>query len=180
MVRRARHVPGGRAAYAASVQNPFDEIAVEEAVRLRERMKEKIESIIVATIAPKKGGQEVLRTALAMGADEAVHVEIPDKDPNPEPLGVAKTLKALAEKHKADLVICGKQAIDDDASQVGGMLAGLLGWPQAQFASKVEIKDGEKEMEVAREIDGGLEVLKVPLPAIVSTDLRLNEPRYAS
>ena len=95
-------------------------------------------------------------------------------------MGVAKILKALADKHKADLIICGKQAIDDDASQVGGMLAGLLGWPQAQFASKVDIKDGEKEAEVAREIDGGLEVLKVPLPAVITTDLRLNEPRYAS
>lgn len=163
-----------------SEQNPFDEIAVEEAVRLREKLKDKIESITVVTIAPKKGGQEVLRTALAMGADDAIHVEIGDKDPNPEPLGVAKTLKALVDKHPADLIIAGKQAIDDDASQVGGMLAGLLGWPQAQFASKVDVKDGEKELEVSREIDGGLEQLKVPLPAIVTTDLRLNEPRYAS
>jgi len=114
-----------------------------------------------------------------MGADSAIHIEHPDGDVV-EPLAVAKALRAIVESEKPDLVLMGKQAIDDDASQVGGMLGGLLSWPQANFASSVELKDGGKAVEVAREIDGGLETLRMALPAIVTTDLRLNEPRYAS
>jgi electron transfer flavoprotein beta subunit len=163
--------------------NPFDEIAVEEAVRLREKMKDAVKSIKVVTIGPTKSA-ETLRTALAMGADSGIHVEIPETL-SPEPLGVAKALAAIikkeAEKNEAiDLVIMGKQAIDDDAGQTGQMLAGLMNWGQATQASKVVVLDGEKEIEVAREIDGGLEEVKCKLPAIVTTDLRLNEPRYAS
>ncbi len=151
---------------------------MEEAVRLRERDKSLIESITVVSIGPPKA-QDVLRTALAMGADSAIHIEHKDGE-TVEPLAVAKALRAVVEQEKPDLVIMGKQAIDDDASQVGGMLGGLLSWPQANFASSVELKDGGKGVEVAREIDGGLETLKMTLPAIVTTDLRLNEPRYAS
>jgi hypothetical protein len=114
-----------------------------------------------------------------MGADSGIHVETTDKDVI-EPLTVAKLLAKIVEKENPDLIIMGKQAIDDDASQTGGMLAGILGWPQANFASKVELKAGKKELTVAREIDGGLETLKLGLPAVVTTDLRLNEPRYAS
>jgi len=158
--------------------NPFDEIAVEEAVRLREKLKTEIENISVVTIGPPKAS-EVLRTALAMGADSGIHVETTDKDVI-EPLTVAKLLAKIVEKENPDLIIMGKQAIDDDASQTGGMLAGILGWPQANFASKVELEAGKKELTVAREIDGGLETLKLGLPAVVTTDLRLNEPRYAS
>ncbi|KAL8290651.1 hypothetical protein RQP46_002909 [Phenoliferia psychrophenolica] len=159
--------------------NPFCEIAVEEAVRLRERHKTDIESIIVCTIGPPKA-TDVLRTALAMGADSAIHVEVPEGTVV-EPLGVARVLAALVESEGPDLVILGKQAIDDDASQVGGMLAGILGWPQANFASKVELSgEGLKSVKVAREIDGGLETLEMSAPAIITTDLRLNEPRYAS
>ncbi|KAG0149427.1 hypothetical protein CROQUDRAFT_332288 [Cronartium quercuum f. sp. fusiforme G11] len=166
--------------------NPFDEIAVEEAIRLRERMKEKIESITLLTITNnKKGGQEVLRTGLAMGADDAILVEWPEKSPEPEPLAVSKTIAAIVKdklKDKGvDLIICGKQAIDDDCSQVGGMLSGLLDCSLAQYISKIEFgKDDLKEAQITREIDGGVEELTVPLPAVVTTDLRLNEPRYAS
>ncbi|KDE05453.1 electron transfer flavoprotein subunit beta [Microbotryum lychnidis-dioicae p1A1 Lamole] len=156
--------------------NPFCEIAVEEAVRLREKLKERIESITVVTIGPPKAA-DVLRTALAMGADAAIHVEVKDGQ-DVQPLGVAQALKAIVEQEKPDLIILGKQAIDDDSSQVGGMLAGLLDWPQANFASKLEV-EGDK-IKVAREIDGGLETLMMALPAVVTTDLRLNEPRYAS
>ncbi|GAA93511.1 uncharacterized protein L969DRAFT_95838 [Mixia osmundae IAM 14324] len=158
--------------------NPFDEIAVEEAVRLREKLKADIESIRVVTVGGPKA-TDVLRTALAMGADTGIHVETADKEII-EPLSVAKTLKAIVDKEKPDLVILGKQAIDDDSSQVGGMLAGLLNWPQANFASKLDYDKGANEIHVSREIDGGLETLKMKLPAIVTTDLRLNEPRYAS
>jgi electron transfer flavoprotein beta subunit len=143
---------------------------------LRERLKDQIESITVATIGPSKA-VDVLRTGLAMGADDGIHVVTPESA-IPEPLAVAKVLKALVEKRGHDLVILGKQAIDDDSSQTGGMLAALLGWPQANFASKVEV-DGSK-LTVAREIDGGLETLRLNLPAVITTDLRLNEPRYAS
>jgi electron transfer flavoprotein beta subunit len=149
---------------------------VEEAVRLRERLKDQIESITVATVGPSKA-VDVLRTGLAMGADDGIHVVTPE-GANPEPLAVAKVLKALIEKHGHDLVILGKQAIDDDSSQTGGMLAGLLGWPQANYASKIEL-DGTK-LTVSREIDGGIETLRSNIPAIITTDLRLNEPRYAS
>ncbi|KAH7923824.1 electron transfer flavoprotein, beta subunit [Leucogyrophana mollusca] len=161
--------------------NPFDEIAVEEAVRIRERLKEAVKSIKVVTIGPPKSA-ETLRTALAMGADSAIHVEIPESDPSPEPLGVAKTLKALIERQKegVDIVILGKQAIDDDAGQTGQMLAGLMGWSQATFASKVVVDAENKVANVTREIDGGLQELKCRLPVVVTTDLRLNEPRYAS
>jgi len=152
--------------------NPFDEIGVEEAIRLKEAGK--AEEIVVVSIGPAQA-QETLRTALAMGADRGILVKV---DGMVEPLGVAKVLKGVVEAEKPDLVILGKQAIDDDANQTGQMLAALLGWSQATFASKVEI-DGEKA-KVTREVDGGLQVLEVKLPAIVTTDLRLNEPRYAS
>jgi electron transfer flavoprotein alpha/beta subunit len=152
--------------------------AVEEAVRLRERAKDAIEKITVVSIGPAKAS-EVLRTALAMGADEAIHVETKE-DEMPEPLAVARALKALVASEKPDLVIMGKQAIDDDSSQVGGMLAGMLGWPQANFASKVDLDAAASSVTVSREIDGGLETLKLALPAVITTDLRLNQPRYAS
>ncbi|KAJ1917613.1 hypothetical protein IWQ60_007727 [Tieghemiomyces parasiticus] len=161
--------------------NPFDEIAVEEAVRLREKAAKdagpKVEEIIAVSCGPAKS-QETLRTALAMGADRAIHVEVDDKIAL-QPLAVAKLFKALVEKEKPNLVILGKQAIDDDAGQTGEMLAGLLQWPQATFASRLNF-EGDNAMKVAREIDGGLETLSTQLPAVVTTDLRLNEPRYAS
>jgi len=161
--------------------NPFDEIAVEEAVRIRERLKDAVKSIKVVTIGPPKSS-ETLRTALAMGADAAVHVEISESAAPPEPLGVAKTLKALIERQPegVDVVIMGKQAIDDDAGQTGQMLAGLMGWAQATFASKVDVDPAQKVAHVTREIDGGLEELQCRLPLVITTDLRLNEPRYAS
>lgn len=150
--------------------NPFDEIAVEEAVRMKE--KGTVTEIVVVSIGPAKS-QETLRTALAIGADRGILVET---DQTVEPLAVAKILKAIADTEKPDLVVLGKQAIDDDSNQTGQMLAALLGWPQGTFASKVEVADGKAL--VTREIDGGLETLKLNLPAIVTTDLRLNEPRY--
>eukprot|EP01098_Paradermamoeba_levis_P007562 TRINITY_DN3127_c0_g1_i4.p2 TRINITY_DN3127_c0_g1~~TRINITY_DN3127_c0_g1_i4.p2 ORF type:complete len:278 (-),score=88.95 TRINITY_DN3127_c0_g1_i4:1165-1917(-) len=152
--------------------NPFDEIAVEEAVRLKE--KKLVKEIIALSVGPKQS-QETLRTALALGADRAIHVET-DKDL--VPLNVAKVFKEIIQKEKPNLVILGKQAIDDDSNQTAQMLAALLGWPQAVFASKVEVQDSK--LQVTREIDGGLEVLSVKLPAVVSADLRLNEPRYAT
>ncbi len=152
--------------------NPFCEIAVEEAVRIKEAGI--AEEVVVVTAGPEDARQ-TLMTALAIGADRAVHV-IADQDI--QPLAVAKTLKAVIEKETPDLVILGKQAIDDDSNQTGQMLSALLGWPQATFASKITLGDGEAE--VTREIDGGLETLTVKVPAVVTTDLRLNEPRYAS
>ncbi|KAI9011535.1 electron transfer flavoprotein [Gaertneriomyces semiglobifer] len=152
--------------------NPFDEIAMEEAIRLKE--KKHAAEIIALSVGPAKA-QETLRTALAMGADRAVHVET---DAEVQPLQVAKLIKAVAEKEKPELVLLGKQAIDDDAAQTGQMLAGLLGWSQATFASKIEPSDAK--LTVTREVDGGLETLSAKLPAIVTTDLRLNEPRYAT
>jgi electron transfer flavoprotein beta subunit len=152
--------------------NPFDEIAVEEAVRLKEAGK--ASEIVACSIGPAQA-QETIRTALAMGADRGIHVET---DQEIQPLAVAKLLKAIVAKENPALVILGKQAIDDDSNQTGQMLAALLGWPQATFASKLTVKDGT--LEVTREIDGGLETVLVKLPAIVTTDLRLNEPRYAS
>lgn len=152
--------------------------AVEEAVRLRERFKDAIENITVVTIGPPKAA-DVLRTALAMGADSGIHIEVKDGDVV-EPLAVARGLRAIVDSEKPDLVIMGKQAIDDDSSQVGGMLAGMLSWPQANFASKLDLDTSAKSITVAREIDGGLETLSMSLPAVVTTDLRLNEPRYAS
>ena len=152
--------------------NPFDEIAVEEAVRLKE--KGKATEIVAVSIGPQQA-QETLRTALAMGADRALLVKT---DQIVEPLAVAKILKAVAEKEAPGLVILGKQAIDDDANQTGQMLAALLNWPQGTFAYRMELGDGDAR--VTREIDGGLQTVTLKLPAIVTTDLRLNEPRYAS
>ena len=152
--------------------NPFDEIAVEEAIRLKE--KGVATEVVVVSIGPAKA-QETLRTALAMGADRAILVT---SETDVEPLAVAKILKAIAEEEQPGLFILGKQAIDDDSNQVGQMLAALLGWPQGTFASKIEV-DGDT-VSVTREVDGGLETLKLVTPAIVTTDLRLNEPRYAS
>jgi len=152
--------------------------AIEEAVRLRERLKAEVKTIQAVTIGPSKS-VDTLRTALALGADSAIHVKIPDADPAPEPLAVAKTLRAIIEKKNAekpddpiDLVILGKQSIDDDLGVTGQMLAGLLGWSQATFASKVEIDTVKKEAVVAREIDGGSEEVRCKLPLIVTTDLR--------
>ena len=152
--------------------NPFDEIAVEEAIRLKEKG---IATEIVAVSIGVAQAQETIRTALAMGADRGVLVET---DVAVEPLAVAKLLKAVAEKEGAELVILGKQAIDDDMNATGQMLAALLGWPQGTFASKVEIGGGNAT--VTREVDGGLETVELKLPAVVTADLRLNEPRYAS
>ena len=152
--------------------NPFDEIAVEEAIRLKE--KGKVTEIVAVSIGPQQA-QETLRTALAMGADRAILVKT---DVNCEPLAVAKLLKAVVEKENPELVILGKQAIDDDSNQTGQMLAALLGWPQGTFAYRIE--PGEGSLDVTREVDGGLQTVSLKLPAIVTTDLRLNEPRYAS
>ncbi|MDA8637196.1 electron transfer flavoprotein subunit beta/FixA family protein [Rhodospirillales bacterium] len=152
--------------------NPFDEIAVEEAVRLKEAGT--VEEVIAVSIGPSQA-QETIRTALAMGADRGILVETDDEV---QPLAVAKILKALVDKESPDVVIVGKQAIDDDSNQTGQMLAALMDCPQATFASEVKIGDGSAE--VTREIDGGLETISVKLPMVVTTDLRLNEPRYAS
>ena len=152
--------------------NPFDEIAVEEAVRLKEKGAA---SEIVAVSIGALQCQETLRTALAMGADRAILVQT---DVSPEPLAVAKILRVLVEREQPGLVVMGKQAIDDDMNATGQMLAGLLGWSQGTFASRVELSDGVAT--VTREVDGGLETVALTLPAIITTDLRLNEPRYAS
>ncbi len=152
--------------------NPFDEISVEEAIRLKEAGK--AEEIVAVSVGPQKA-QETLRTALAMGADRAILVMTDDEV---EPLGVAKILAKIVEEEAPKLVITGKQAIDDDSNQTGQMLAALLGWGQGTFANEVDI-DGES-ITVKREIDGGLQTVKLGLPAVVTTDLRLNEPRYAS
>ena len=152
--------------------NPFDEIAVEEAVRLKE--KKICDEIIAISIGSAKS-EETLRTALAVGADKGILIETEEEV---QPLEVAKILKEIIKKNNPDLVLMGKQAIDDDSNQTGQMLAALLGWPQGTFASKLEING--KKINVTREIDGGLETLGMELPAIVTTDLRLNEPRYAS
>ena len=152
--------------------NPFDEIAVEEAIRLKEAGT--VSEIVVVSIGPAQA-QETIRTALAMGADRGILVKVDDIV---EPLAVAKILKGVVDEEKPELVILGKQAIDDDANQTGQMLAALLGWSQGTFASKVELADGSAK--VTREVDGGLQVVDIKLPAIVTTDLRLNQPRYAS
>jgi electron transfer flavoprotein beta subunit len=152
--------------------NPFDEIGVEEAIRLKE--KGVATEIIAVSIGPQQS-QETLRTALAMGADRAILVKHDDLI---EPLAVAKILKGIVDAEKPGIVILGKQAIDDDANQTGQMLAALLGWPQATFCSKLEPGDGEAT--ITREIDGGLQTIKVKMPLVVTTDLRLNQPRYAS
>jgi electron transfer flavoprotein beta subunit len=152
--------------------NPFDEIAVEEALRLKETGK--AEEIIAVSIGPTQA-QETIRTALAMGADRGILVQT---DVEVEPLAVAKILQAIVAEEAPQIVLLGKQAIDNDCNQTGQMLAALLGWPQGTFASKLEPGDGE--IQVTREIDGGLETVALKLPAVVTTDLRLNEPRYAS
>ncbi|MBO1328663.1 electron transfer flavoprotein subunit beta/FixA family protein [Acetobacter suratthaniensis] len=152
--------------------NPFDEIAVEEAVRLRE--KGAASEVVVVSVGVQQA-QDTLRTAMAMGADRAILVL---SDESPEPLAVAKVLKKLVEKEEPSLVILGKQAIDDDMNATGQMLAGFLGWGQGTFASKVELVDGRAR--VSREVDGGTEEVSLSLPAIITADLRLNEPRYAS
>ncbi len=152
--------------------NPFDEIAVEEAIKLKEAGS--VSEIVVLSIGPQQS-QETIRTALAMGADRGVLVKT---DELVEPLNVAKIIKAVSEEENPDLIILGKQAIDDDSNQTGQMLAALLGWSQGTFASELKINDGKAN--VVREIDGGLQTLEIKLPSIITTDLRLNEPRYAS
>jgi len=172
---KVRVRPDGTGVDTANVKmsmNPFDEIAVEEAVRLKEKGTA---TEIVAVSCGVAACQETLRTALALGADRAVLVQT---DTELQPLAVAKLLRAIVEKESPGLVILGKQAIDDDANQTGQMLAALLDWPQATFASKVDIADSKAT--VKREVDGGLETVEVALPAVVTTDLRLNEPRYAT
>ncbi|KLK95092.1 electron transfer flavoprotein subunit beta [Microvirga vignae] len=167
--------PDGSGVELANVKmsmNPFDEIAVEEAVRLKEQGK--ATEIVAVSIGPQQAG-ETIRTALAMGADRGLLVKT---DAAVEPLAVAKILKGVIAQEQPDLVIMGKQAIDDDSNQTGQMLAALLGWPQGTFAFKVNV--GEGAVDVTREVDGGLQTVGLKLPAIVTTDLRLNEPRYAS
>jgi electron transfer flavoprotein beta subunit len=152
--------------------NPFDEIAVEEAVKLKE--KGAVNEVVAISIGPAQA-LETIRTALAMGADRAIHVKA---DSAVEPLAVAKLLKAVVDEEKPDLVICGKQAIDDDSNQVGQMLAALLGWGQGTFAHSLALENGQAK--ITREVDGGLQTVSVKLPAVMTTDLRLNQPRYAS
>jgi electron transfer flavoprotein beta subunit len=172
---KVRVKPDGSGVDLANVKmsmNPFDEIAVEEAVRLKEAGK--ATEVVAVSVGPQQA-QETLRTALAIGADRGILVKT---DTPPEPLAVAKILKAICAAEEPRLVILGKQAIDDDCNQVGQMLAALLGWPQGTFASKV-VPDSDK-VDVTREVDGGLETVRLSLPAVVTTDLRLNEPRYPS
>ncbi len=172
---KVRVKPDGSGVDTANVKmsmNPFDEIAVEEAVRLKERG---VATEVVAVSCGVAACQETLRTALAIGADRAILVQA---DGELEPLAVAKLVAAVAKKEAPQLVILGKQAIDDDANQVGQMVAALLDWPQATFASKVEVAGGKAT--VKREVDGGLETVELELPAVITTDLRLNEPRYAT
>ena len=172
---RIRVRPDGSGVETAGVKmaiNPFDEIAVEEALRLKEAGK--ATEVVVVSIGPAQAS-ETIRTGLAMGADRGILVKA---EGNVEPLAVAKLLKAIADAEKPGLIILGKQAIDDDSNQTGQMLAALLGWSQATFASKLEV-DGS-DFKVTREVDGGLQTVKLKGPAIVTTDLRLNEPRYAS
>ncbi len=172
---KIRVKPDGSGVELANVKmsmNPFDEIAVEEAIRLKEAGK--ATEIVAVSIGPQ-GAAETIRTALAMGADRGVHVKT---DATVEPLAVAKLLKAIIGAEQPGLVIMGKQAIDDDMNATGQMLAALMGWPQGTFASKVSL--GEGTVDVTREVDGGAQTVGLKLPAIVTTDLRLNEPRYAS
>ena len=152
--------------------NPFDEIAVEQALRIKEAGK--ADEIVLVSVGPPQS-QETIRTGLAMGADRGIHIEA---DQEIEPLAVAKLLKSVVKKEGPGLVICGKQAIDDDSNQTGQMLSALLGWAQATFASGVEL--GSEKAKIIREVDGGLEHIEVVLPAVITVDLRLNEPRYAS
>ena len=173
---KIRVKPDGSGLDLANVKmsmNPFDEIAVEEAVRIKEKGGDA--EIVVVSVGPAKA-QETVRTALAIGADRGILVETADAPI--EPLAVAKILKGVVEAEKPDLVILGKQAIDDDCNQTGQMLAALLGWPQGTFASKLSLENGAAV--VTREVDGGLETVRLKVPAVVTTDLRLNEPRYPS
>jgi len=163
---------GVETANVKMAMNPFCEIAVEEAIRLKEAGKAEE---VIAVSAGAAQSQETIRTALAMGADRGILIQT---EVRLEPLNVAKLLKAIVDKEQPGLVILGKQAVDDDNNQTGQMLAALLGWPQGTFAYKLEFEDGE--LKVTREIDGGLETVRVKMPAVVTTDLRLNEPRYAS
>lgn len=158
--------------------NPFDEIAVEEAIRLKE--KKKVSEIVAFSCGPPQA-QETLRTALAMGVDKAIHIEV-DQATHEQlsPLHISKMVKKLVEDEGINLVILGKQAIDGDNAQTGQMVAGLLGWPQATFASELSVNDGGDQAEIVREVDGGLQTIKLNLPAVVTADLRLNEPRYAT
>lgn len=161
--------------------NPFDELSIEESVRIREKKRAPggVEDICAISAGPAKAA-DILRTAMAMGADRAIHVETADGDEGAlEPLTVAKMLRAVVDKEKSNLVILGKQSIDDDAAQTGQMLAGLLGWPQATQASRVKF-GGDGAVEVTKEVDGGVETVRAKLPMVITTDLRLNEPRYAS
>lgn len=172
---KARVKPDGSGVDLANVKmsmNPFDEISVEEAIRLKEAGTA---TEIVAVSIGVQQAQETIRTALAMGADRGILVKTDD---DPEPLAIAKILKAIVDEESPDIVLLGKQAIDDDSNQTGQMLSQLLGWSQGTFASKLEVADGK--LNVTREIDGGLQTIAISLPAIVTTDLRLNEPRYAS
>jgi electron transfer flavoprotein beta subunit len=172
---KIRVKPDGSGVELANIKmsmNPFDEIAVEEAVRLKEQGK--ATEIVAVSIGPQQAG-ETIRTALAMGADRGILVKT---DATVEPLAVAKILAKVVEQEKPDLIIMGKQAIDDDSNQTSQMLAALLGWPQGTFAFKVNVNEGS--IDVTREVDGGLQTVGLKLPAIVTTDLRLNEPRYAS
>ena len=165
-------------ANAKMSMNPFDEIAVEEAVRLREAG---LASEVIAVSAGIVNCQDTLRTALALGADRAILVDTSEmQSAELQPLAVAKLLQALCALEQPQLVICGKQAIDDDANQTGQMLAGLMNWPQATFASKVLVAPDQRQATVTREIDGGTETLEISLPAVITADLRLNEPRYAT
>lgn len=159
--------------------NPFDELSIEESVRIREKKRAPggVEDICVISAGPPKA-QDVIRTAMAMGADRGIHVELKEGE-DLEPLTVAKMLAKTVEQQKSNLVVLGKQSIDDDAGQTGQMLAGLLGWAQATQASKVEFGEGDV-VTVTKEVDGGVETVKAKLPMVITTDLRLNEPRYAS
>jgi len=166
--------------------NPFDELAIEEAVRLRERHAKKSSPAAVADILAFSAGPpkaaDALRTALAMGADRAIHIQTPDDNSGQadlDPLAVARILQKIVEDEKIDVVICGKQSISDDSAQTGPMLAGLLGWAQATQIAALEFTD-DKTAKITREVDGGTETLKAQVPFVVTTDLRLNEPRYAS
>lgn len=178
---RVRVLPDKSGVDLANVKmsmNPFCEIAVEEAVRLKERKV--ADEVVAVSIGPKQC-QDTLRTALAMGADRAIHIETPATTKDIQPLAVAKLLAAVSKMESPGLVVLGKQAIDDDFNQTGQMLAALMNWPQATFASKIELESAaSKTATVTREVDGGLETVKVTLPAVVTTDLRLNEPRYAT
>ncbi|KAI9050657.1 hypothetical protein LZ554_005814 [Drepanopeziza brunnea f. sp. 'monogermtubi'] len=160
--------------------NPFDELSIEESVRIREKKRyaHGVDDIVAFSCGPPKA-QDVLRTAMAMGADRGIHVEVKEGE-EPEPLGIAKMLKAVVDREKINLVFLGKQSIDDDAGQTGQMLAGLLGWGQATQASKITFEADGKGIMVEKEVDGGTETVKGVLPMVVTSDLRLNEPRYAS